>query len=1165
MLGWLRHFARGRRAAASGEAGELHRRGVEANRAGRHAEAAELVMRAIRADARVAEFHYELGRAMRALGEPERAVTCFREALAIDPAHGDAHIDLASVMLAAGNVLAAEESARAALALDAGSIAALVNLGAALEGQGRFEEAARAYRAALQREPDFLPALANLANVLLRTGDVEGAEDAIRRTLAIAPQSVDALLQQAALRLEQCRPEEAIALCGEALRLHPGHAPALGALGFGHDLQGRLDDAVRCYDDALAADPRLLQARANRAAIRLLREDYAGGWDELEARLAQPDTARLHARFGVPAWDGGALAGKRVLVHAEQGLGDELLFASCLPDILEQARHCVIDCEPRLAGLFRRSFPGATVHGGRQSDPADWLSASPVDVRVPAGSLPRHFRRKASDFPRHAAYLAADPARVRAWRARLDALGPGRKIGISWRGGVPQTGRGSRSIALEALLPVLRTPGARFVSLQYGPAEDEIARLRERHGVDVVHWPEAIGDYEDTAALVCALDLTVAVTTTVVDLAGALGRPVWTLAPVRPDFRYGLAGEAMRWYPSARVFRQSRYGEWTPVIEAVAGALAQGDWYPASQRQLADLLNARGRPAEAFEHAGRALEARPGWADAQNSAGVALQALGHPREAIARFEAALAADPGHAPACVNLGHALLEAGDADAALARYRQAVALDPADASAQIALAMALEDGDQCDEARAAYERALALAPSDGIRVKLATLLPIYPRSSQEIDGIRARLDAGLDALLARPMTLKDPVREVGQTAFLLPYQGRNDRDLLTKLATLYERACPSLRHEAPLARRPRDRVRVGFASAYFTSHSVGVWYNQLIALLAAEPGLEVVLVDLGGNADPALRAACARAIAPPRELSAARAAIAAEDLDVLVYADIGMDPFGYFLAFSRLAPVQCSTFGHPETSGLASIDWFLSSALFEAGDADAHYRERLARLDALPLFIPRPAPPARVQDRAALGLPADRTLYACPMMLHKFHPDFDAAMAGILRRDPRGEILLFRDPHHPRRHERLLARFAAAHPDVAGRLRFRPWAGADELLNLIRASDVALDTFHFGAGTTAFLVLAFGTPLVTLPGAYARARPTLGCYRKMDMMDCVARDPEHYVELAVRIGTDAGLRQALRAKILERCGTLFSDRAAVRAYAGFLRRVGSGKAAG
>jgi len=575
LLNWLRIFSRLRRAGSGADAQALHQQGVQANQAGQHREAAALLIRAIDAAPRVAETHYELGRAMRALQEPARAVTCFRNAIDIDTRHLDARIDLASVLLALGSMGLAAQAARDALHLDPRCVAAQVNLGAALQGQGKFAEAAECYRAALALRPDFLPALANLCVVCLEIGAVDEARRHAESALRIAPQDPEAHLRRGNVLMEQRLPQQAADSFREALHLRPGFAAACNALGFASDLQGDLPRAMDCYEQALAIDPDDVQAHLSRAANWLLQEDYARGWDEYEWRLRSPAHAPLYERFRQPLWDGSPLAGRRILVYAEQGLGDELLFASCLPEVVAQAAHCVIDCEPRLASLLRRSFPQATVHGGRQTDAADWLEgAGPVDIRIPAGSLPRYLRRHSASFPRHQGYLRAAPERVSAWRERLLQLGPGPKIGLSWRGGVPQTGRGSRSLALEDLLPVLRTPSVKFVNLQYGRGGGELAEFRQRHGIEILHWQEAIDDYEETAALVCALDLTLSVCTAIVDLGGALGRPVWVMQPVRSDFRYGLEGEALRWYPSVRLFRQARYGEWGPVIGSVAAALS---------------------------------------------------------------------------------------------------------------------------------------------------------------------------------------------------------------------------------------------------------------------------------------------------------------------------------------------------------------------------------------------------------------------------------------------------------------------------------------------------------------------------------------------------------------------------------------------------------------
>lgn len=581
------------------------------------------------------------------------------------------------------------------------------------------------------------------------------------------------------------------------------------------------------------------------------------------------------------------------------------------------------------------------------------------------------------------------------------------------------------------------------------------------------------------------------------------------------------------------------------------------------QRKLAQVrrLYERGDAAEALSTVQALLSRRPGLPQAHNLAAVALLALGRIAEAIDQLRRALALRPGYSAAHVNLGNAFTGQGRLDEAIAEYRAALLADESNPEAHLNLAMALEEDGRPAEARAAYERAFARRPNDGVRLKMATMLPRFPGSSAEIDTIRERLDRELDRLLETPLRLDDPAREVGQTTFLLPYQGRNDRDLHSKLARMYERACPRLLYRAPhCARRGRKgrRLRVGFASKHLGAHSVGIWYSRLIALLARLPDFDVVLVDLGGDAHPELRGACARVITPPDHLWRAQEAIAAEALDILVYTDIGMEPLSYFLAFGRLAPVQCTTFGHPVTSGIGNVDYFVSSAWFEPEGAQAHYSEKLALLDALPLYIERPKLPAPPKGRSALGLPQDRTLYVCPMMLHKFHPDFDAAMAGILQRDARAEILLFADARHPARHEALRNRFEAAHGGLVHRLRFLPWASFENLIGIIAAADAVIDTFHFGAGTTAFLVFAAGRPIVTLPGEFARGRPTVGCYRKMGIMDCVARDAQHYVDLAVHLANDAPRRRALGERIAEASGALFSDHAAVTELAAFLRRV-------
>ena len=258
------------------------------------------------------------------------------------------------------------------------------------------------------------------------------------------------------------------------------------------------------------------------------------------------------------------------MLYGEQGIGDEIMFASCVSDLLATGVACTLACDPRLATLFTRSFPGARVRG---IDSPDALASEPCDQQAALGDLPRVLRSRAEDFPVHAGYLRADPARVAHWRRELDRYGDGPKIGISWRGGTPLTRGSVRSLKPGDLAPVLGLPGLTWISLQYGEVDADLAALFDTHGIAIQHWASAIDDYDETAALVCALDLVVSVCTAVVHLSGALGRDAWVLTPSAAEWRYGRRGESMPWYPSVRLFRQQAEGDWSGPIGAVRDGL----------------------------------------------------------------------------------------------------------------------------------------------------------------------------------------------------------------------------------------------------------------------------------------------------------------------------------------------------------------------------------------------------------------------------------------------------------------------------------------------------------------------------------------------------------------------------------------------------------------
>jgi len=358
-----------------------------------------------------------------------------------------------------------------------------------------------------------------------------------------------------------------------ALRVRPGYQDASINQGLADLHSGRREEAIARFGEILEREPNCGEARLNRAIACLALGRWHLAWDDYETRkIAGPHW--IKRPFSYPEWDGEAAPDQTLLVYAEQGLGDEIMFASCLADALPRVGRVVVECSPKLAPLVARAFPQCLVHGGRQNQADDWTrNAPPIGLQIAIGSLPRLFRRTASAFPAHRGYLAADPVKVEAWRAKLARLGPRRKIALSWRGGTPQTRQARRSVPVDSLAHALRRVDADFISLQYGPVDDDIA-IFARAGVTVHHWPEAIADYDETAALLCSAELTLSICTALIHLGGALGRPTWVLVPVFPEWRYGDAGTTMPWYPSVRLFRQHHAGDWETVLSTVARELA---------------------------------------------------------------------------------------------------------------------------------------------------------------------------------------------------------------------------------------------------------------------------------------------------------------------------------------------------------------------------------------------------------------------------------------------------------------------------------------------------------------------------------------------------------------------------------------------------------------
>lgn len=542
---------------------------ISAFNRGQHEETVRACEAVIAGQPDSAQAHRLCGRAMMALGRQAEAENLLRIALKLDPQLADAHADLATIRLAAGDHEAAEQYSRAAV--DAQPLEARYHelLANVLEAADRDREALAELSAALDCAPERIDLLLRVCSGLDNVGRHREMLPLAERAIAESGENFETLCCLALAQFGVDDLDASVETARKALRLRTDKAPPYVALGTALFELGQTDEALAAHRRALKLEPGSASARYDIGLINLMRGRFREGWEDFDQRLRLQRTRAW--RSCEPRWNGTALNGRTILVMREQGLGDEIMHASCYPDLLRQQAQCHIECDPRLERLFARSFPGAQLHPLQdlqtrvRTDPG-----VPVDVYSYAGSLPRYFRNGLQDFPMHDGYLKADPQQVLHWRQRLAALGPGLKVGISWRGGAAVTRRARRSLDLTQLLPLLTVTGVHWVNLQYGDRAAEIADFAAAQGVAITDWPEAIdGNYDDTASLVSALDLVVSVCTSVVHLAGALGRPAWVMTPRIPEWRYGLERDMMPWYPSVRLFRQPVRGEWSPVIAGI--------------------------------------------------------------------------------------------------------------------------------------------------------------------------------------------------------------------------------------------------------------------------------------------------------------------------------------------------------------------------------------------------------------------------------------------------------------------------------------------------------------------------------------------------------------------------------------------------------------------
>ena len=489
-------------------------------------------------------------------GDPEGGLDYMRRAWALVPDDVQIGLNLAGALKSLGRADEAIGCLSGLAAVEKDSPSVHLTLADILDEQGNHGGAELHYRRALELSPDDVAALTGLGRVLRFTGRDGEAEAAWRRVLEINPEQIGAMVNLALLIMSRGRNNEAQAFLEKALTLAPGHAKTWFQYGNVMLNQNRPDLAGEAFVKATTLDPDDFEAHVHLGFARLLMGDYERGFAEYEWRLASPMLRESNVTG--PRWDGSPLHGRAILIHAEQGMGDALQFIRYAPKVARLGGRVILKCHPAMKRLFQDA-PGID----------DVTTSVPppdaYDCHVPLMSLAHIFGTTPDTIPAEVPYLSPDQALRRRWAERL---GRGPAIGLVWRGN-PENKRDTvRSCPLDRFSPILETAGARFFSLQKEIPEDELPLPASLTDLG----PE-LNDFADTAACVANLDLVIAVDTAIVHLAGALGRPVWALLSSSPEWRWMLDRDDSPWYPTARLFRQTGWGDWDGVVAGVCAEL----------------------------------------------------------------------------------------------------------------------------------------------------------------------------------------------------------------------------------------------------------------------------------------------------------------------------------------------------------------------------------------------------------------------------------------------------------------------------------------------------------------------------------------------------------------------------------------------------------------
>lgn len=582
-----------------------------------------------------------------------------------------------------------------------------------------------------------------------------------------------------------------------------------------------------------------------------------------------------------------------------------------------------------------------------------------------------------------------------------------------------------------------------------------------------------------------------------------------------------------------------------------------------------------GQLDEAMGYYLKVLEVEPDHGDALINLGVIYQGAGERGEARKLYQRAVELDGTSVPALINLGAVYVEELDYEGAETLLRQASELDPDSVQALNGFALCLKNQGRLEEARAVSVQVLEKDPHQAhALVGLHLCLPVLHEDAASIDGVRssyaqgiAKVKAGL--VLDSAERILEAADAIGSTTnFCLHYQGRNDLELQVEYANLCETimgtAFPQFMEPMVLReRKDGEKLRVGFISSYWRHHSIYKTHGAFVTQLSPDD-FEVHAIHLGADCDASSQAIADAAaefhhwpdfglhhVGMLRDL----------ELDVLIYPDYGMEPRLQLIAPLRLAPVQCNMGGHPVTSGLNHMDYFLSSDLMEPEDADSHYSEKLVRLPGLMSAYPKPDVSKAKKPSVYLPDGASYVRYLCLQSLYKLLPQYDGLYPAIAQAVPHAHFGFIEESSEAVTSvfiTRIQKAFAAVGLNADDFVVIYPRLAQEEFYGLAASADVILDSFLWSGNNSSMEASALGKPIVTCAGPMMRGRHTLAILKRASILATVAEDMTQYVDLAVKLGTDAEMREEISGRVVEAHSVLFDNPESVRGLEDFLNNL-------